>query len=169
MDFVSAHKQINKINIPKWNAPDHGESWTEKHLHSGRKRTCRTTLMVPFKCQGKLSILFEPCYHLRTYCSLLFCYKLATNMLICCPISDKMVFSVVSACLIADYLYPNFLWKPFAYYLSLSVSFISTSLAQPYCMVHTALSFACPINGNNQRRTCNMYLHMYLDLNLAAF
>ena len=58
-------------------------------------------------------------------------------MLICCPISDKMVLSVVSACLIADYLYPNILRKPFAFYLSLSVSFISTSIAQPYCMVYT--------------------------------
>jgi len=37
-----------------------------------------------------------------------FCYKWATNMLICCPISDKMVLSIVSACLIAYYLYPNF-------------------------------------------------------------
>ena len=34
-----------------------------------------------------------------------FCYNLATNMSICCPINDKMVLSVVSACLIADYLY----------------------------------------------------------------
>jgi len=33
--------------IPKWNAPDHGESWTENHLHSGRKRTWRTTMVVP--------------------------------------------------------------------------------------------------------------------------
>jgi len=98
-----------------------------------------------------------------------FCYKLATNRLICCPISEKMVLSVVSACLIVDYLYPNFLWKPFAFYLSLSVSFISTSIAQPYCMVYTSLSFVCPINENNQRRTCNMYLHIHLDLNLAAF
>jgi len=38
-----------------------------------------------------------------------FCYKLATNMLVCFPINDKMVLSVVSACLIADYLYPIFL------------------------------------------------------------
>jgi len=37
-----------------------------------------------------------------------FCYKSATDMLICCPIGDKMVVSVVPACLIADYLYPNF-------------------------------------------------------------
>ena len=50
-----------------------------------------------------------------------------------------------------------------------SVSFISTSLAQPYCMAYTSLSFACPINENNQRRTCNMYLHIHLDWNLAAF
>jgi len=35
--------------IPKWNAPDHGESWTEIHLHSGRKRTCRITTIVPLK------------------------------------------------------------------------------------------------------------------------
>jgi len=132
--------------IPKWNGPDHSESWTENHLHSGRQRTCRTTMMVPLKWQGKLSIVFEPCHHLRTYCSFHFCYKLATNMLICCPISDKMVLIVVSACFIADYLYPNFLWKPFAIYLSLSVSFISTSLAQPYCMAYTSLSFACPTN-----------------------
>jgi len=40
-----------------------------------------------------------------------FCYKLATNMLIYCPINDKMVLSVVSACLIADYLYPTFFVK----------------------------------------------------------
>jgi len=53
--------------VPKWNSPDHGESWTENHLHSGRKRTCRTAMMVPLKWQGKLSILFEPCHHLRTY------------------------------------------------------------------------------------------------------
>jgi len=30
--------------IPKWNATGHGESWTENHLHSGRKPTCRTTM-----------------------------------------------------------------------------------------------------------------------------
>jgi len=132
--------------ISKWNASDHGESWIENHLHSGHKRTCRTTMMVPLKWQGKRSILFEPCHHLRSYCSFLFCYKLAANMLICCPISDKMVLNVVSACLIADYLHPNFLWKPFAFYLSLSVSFIFLSLAQPYCMVYTSLSFAFPIN-----------------------
>jgi len=30
--------------IPKWNAPDHSESWTENHLHSEHKRTCRTTM-----------------------------------------------------------------------------------------------------------------------------
>ena len=90
-------------------------------------------------------------------------------MLICCPLSDKMVLSVVSACLIADYLCPNFLWKLFALYLPLSVSFISTSLAQLYCMVYTALPFASPINENNQRRICNMCLHMHLDLYLAAF
>jgi len=50
--------------------------------------------------------------HVTTYgpfAASFFCYKLATNMLICCPISDKMVLSVVSACLIADCLYPNFL------------------------------------------------------------
>jgi len=34
---------------------------------------------------------------------LLFCHKSATSMLICCPIRNKMVLSVVSACLIADY------------------------------------------------------------------
>jgi len=32
---------------PKWNSPDHGESWTENHLHSGHKPTCRTTTIVP--------------------------------------------------------------------------------------------------------------------------
>jgi len=37
--------------IPKWNAPDHSESWTENHLHSGRKPTCRTTTIVPLKWQ----------------------------------------------------------------------------------------------------------------------
>jgi len=37
--------------IPKWNSPDHGESWTENHLHSGRKPTCRTTMMAPLKWQ----------------------------------------------------------------------------------------------------------------------
>ena len=34
-------------------------------------------------------------------------------------------------------------------------------LVQPYCIVYTSLSFACPINENNQRRTCNMYLHTF--------
>jgi len=60
--------------IPKWNALDHGESWTENHLHRGCKRwpTCRTNTMVPLKWQDKLSILFEPCHHLQTYCSFLF-------------------------------------------------------------------------------------------------
>jgi len=58
--------------MSKWYAPDHGESWTENHLHSGRK--CRTTMMVPLRLQGNLSILFEPCHHLRTYwhCSFFF-------------------------------------------------------------------------------------------------
>jgi len=36
-------------------------------------------------------------------------------------------------------------------------------------IAYASSSFACPINENNQRRTYNMYLHMYLDLNLAAF
>jgi len=36
---------------PKWNAPDHGESWTENDLHSGHKPTCRTTTIVPSKWQ----------------------------------------------------------------------------------------------------------------------
>jgi len=36
-----------------------------------------------------------------------YCYESATSMLICCPKGDKMVLSVISACLIADYLYPN--------------------------------------------------------------
>ena len=154
--------------IPKWNSPDHGENWTENHLHSGRKPICRTTMMVPLKwhTQHFIRTMSPPADLLQPP---FFCYKLATNILICCPINGKMVLSAVSACLIADYLYPNFLWKPFAFYLYLSVSFISTSLAQPYCMLYTPLSFACPINENNQRRTCNMYLHMHLDLNLAAF
>jgi len=43
------------------------------------------------------------------------------------------------------------------------------SVAQPYYMLYTSLSFAFPINENNQRRTYKMYLHMHLDLNLAAF
>jgi len=78
--------------------------------------------MVPIKWQGKLSILFEPCHHLRTYCSFLLCYKLATNILVCCPISDKLILSVVSACLIADYLYPNFFVK------AVCISLVSFSL-----------------------------------------
>jgi len=155
--------------IPKWNAPDHGGSWTENHLRSGRKRS---TYMQNYH-DGAIKVANSAFYsnHVTTcgpIAASFICYKLA-NMQICCPISDKMVLSVVSACLIADYLYPNFLWKSFAFYLSLSVSFISTRLAQPYCMVFTSLSFACPINENNQRRTCNMYLHMHLDWNLAAF
>jgi len=158
-------------HLLKWNAPDHGESWTENHLHSGRKRICRTTMMVPLNWQGKLRFFSNDVTTCGPIAASFFCYKLATNMLICCLISDKMVLNVVSACLIADYLYPNLLWKPFAFYLSHSVSFISTSLAQPYCMVYTSLSFAfaCPINENNQRRTCDMYLHIHLDLNIAAF
>jgi len=68
---------------------------------------------LPWSCHwsGKLSIRFEPCHLLPTYCSFFFCYKLATNMLICCPVSDKMVLSVVSACLIAGYLYPKIFVK----------------------------------------------------------
>jgi len=37
--------------IPKWNALDHGESWTENHWHRGHKPTCRTTTIVPLKWQ----------------------------------------------------------------------------------------------------------------------
>jgi len=35
--------------IPKWNEPDHSESGTENHLHSGCKPTCRTTTIVPLQ------------------------------------------------------------------------------------------------------------------------
>jgi len=95
-----------------------------------------------------------------------FCYKLATNILICCPISDKMVLSAVSACLIADYLYSHFFVKAVC---NLLVSFSLIHFHKSSStLLHGPLSFACPINENNQRRTCNMYLHIHLDLNLAA-
>jgi len=29
-------KCVTNRLIPKWNAPDHGEIWTENHMHSGR-------------------------------------------------------------------------------------------------------------------------------------
>jgi len=89
--------------ILKWNAPDHGESWTENHLHSGRKRPCKTTMMVPLKWQTQhfIPTISPPA-------DLLQLPFFAINGLICCPISDKMVLSIVSACLIAYYLYPNF-------------------------------------------------------------
>ena len=99
-----------------------------------------------------------------------FCYKSATSMLICCPIYDKMVLSAVSACLIADYLYPNFCKSSLHLLVFCSlIHFHKSSPTLLHGIDYTSLSFACPINENNQRRTCNMYLHMYLDLNLAAF
>jgi len=55
-----------------WNYFQTFAQWNICHLHSGRKRTCRTTMTLSLKWQGKLSILFEPCHHLRTYCSFLF-------------------------------------------------------------------------------------------------
>jgi len=47
----------NKLR-PKWNAPDHGESWTDNHLHSGRKRTVHAEL--PWWCRqsGKANSAF---------------------------------------------------------------------------------------------------------------
>jgi len=51
----------------KWNAPDHGESWTENHLYGGRKRRCRTTMMVPLKWQTQhfIRTMSPPAYLLQ--------------------------------------------------------------------------------------------------------
>jgi len=90
-----------------------------------------------------------------------FCYKLATNMLICCPINDKMVLSVVSACLIADYI--QFFYESRLHFTCLfqchSFPQVWHNLTAWY--IPTSLSFACPKNENNQRRTCHMYLHLH--------
>jgi len=73
-------------------------------------------MKVPLKWQGKLSILFESCHTCGRIAASFFCYKLGTNMLICCPIINKMVLSVVSACLIADYLPYLFAYKTIRLY-----------------------------------------------------
>jgi len=55
--FKEKKKKVDRMNcatnrlIPKWNSPDNGKSWTENHLHSGRKPTCRTNMMGPLKWQ----------------------------------------------------------------------------------------------------------------------
>jgi len=50
----------------------------------------------------------------------------------------------------------KFLWKQFTFYLPLSLSVISKSLAQPCCKKYTSLSFACPIYDIDPRRTCRL-------------
>ena len=67
-----------------------------------------------------------------------------------------MVPNVILASVIACYLYVSFLWKQCAFYLSLSVSVISTSPVQLCCKKYTSLSFACPINENDQKQSCRL-------------
>jgi len=76
----------------------------------------------------------------------LFCYEMAPNKL-------KMMPNVVSVVLIPVYPDMNFWGNRFPFYFSPSISVICTSLVQPCSKKYTSLSFASPINENDQRRS----------------